>query len=123
MTTALAGRRVLVAEDEYFIAADLTRALAGAGAVVVGPVGRVDQALALIADAPVSAAVLDVDLGGESSFAIADRLAAARTPLLFVTGYDGWSLPEGYRGAPRLGKPFAMEAVLAEVAGLIGERP
>ncbi len=115
----LAGKRVLIVEDEYFIAADIGRALAGCEAVVLGPAGDIDKAMALLDAGPVDAAVLDVNLDGRRSFPIADRLAARSVPYLFVTGYDGWALPENHRGAPRLSKPFAMHAVLAEIDRLI----
>ena len=58
MTDALAGKRILLVEDEYFIASDLKRALQKAGAHVLGPVGVLDAGLAL-AEQPVDAAVLD----------------------------------------------------------------
>lgn len=119
----LQGKRILVVEDEYFIASDLKRAFQKAEAVVVGPVGDVGQALALVAEQAIDVAVLDVNLEGTNSYPIADRLSERAVPCLFLTGYDGWSLPEAYRDTPRLAKPFAMEAVLETVARLMNVPP
>lgn len=112
MSAGLSGKRILVIEDEYFIASDLKRALTAAGAEVAGPSGRVSEGLALSAGPHLDAALLDVNLEGEFSFAIADELAARGVPYVFVTGYDDWSLPEAYRAAPRVAKPFQLTVVL-----------
>lgn len=122
MSNGLAGKHVLVIEDEYFIAADLKRALAAAGAEVVGPSGDLAAGLALLDARPIDVAVLDVNLEGDFSYAIADALTARDVPFLFVTGYDGWALPEAYRDAPRIAKPFLLHAVVERVAELVEGR-
>jgi DNA-binding response OmpR family regulator len=122
MASALTGKRILVVEDEYFIASDLKRALAAANAIVVGPIGDVAKGLAIAAGEPLDAAVLDVNLEGAHSYSVADALAAREVPFLFVTGYDGWALPETYRQAPRVAKPFVMSAVIARVEALFREK-
>lgn len=121
MTDRLAGKRILVVEDEYFIAADLKRALADEGAVILGPVGQLDQGLAIAAAETIDAAILDMNLEGGNSCAIADRLTERGVPLMFVTGYDAWSMPAGQRDAPRVAKPFNIETVLTMVAGLASQ--
>ena len=118
MTGSLAGKRILVVEDEYFIAFDIKRALVKEGADVVGPVGDAAKGLALASDA-LDAAILDVNLEGTNSFPIADRLRVRRVPYMFLTGYDDWALPEIYRSAPRIAKPFPMRAVLDCIAHLV----
>lgn len=111
MTKTLTGRRILIVEDDYFIASDLKRMLTRAEAKVVGPVGDIAAGLALIEREPLDAAILDVNLDGVPSYPLADRLAAAGVPHAFVTGYDGWSLPDDYRETPRITKPFASGGV------------
>lgn len=120
MTAFLMGKRILVVEDEYFIASDLKRALQREGAVVVGPVGDLAKGLALAAGEGIDAAILDVNLAGAPSLAIADALAARAVPFMFLTGYDKWALPDAYQAVPRVGKPFSIRAVLACVERLIG---
>lgn len=118
MTARLDGRRILVVEDEYFIASDLRRALEERGAIVVGPTGRLDEALALAAQ-PLDAALLDLNLEGDYSYAIADRLAGVGVPYMFLTGYDRWVVPAAYRHVPHVAKPFPMEALMARIGGLV----
>ena len=115
----LDGRRILIVEDEYIIAMEVKRWLVAAGAEVVGPVPSVNRALDLIEDASLDAAVLDVNLEGTASYAIADRLAADGVPYMFVTGYDDWSMPEAYRAAPRVAKPFTAQAFIKTLNGLV----
>jgi DNA-binding response OmpR family regulator len=118
MGTSLQGKRILIVEDEYFIAAELRDALIDRGAAVLGPSGRLEEALAL-ADEPIDVALLDVNLGNANSFAVADRLAGRGVPILLVTGYDGWALPAAYRDLPRITKPFDQTAVADEIEQLM----
>jgi DNA-binding response OmpR family regulator len=122
MQGSLVGKHILVVEDEYYIASDLKRALTKHGAVVVGPVGDVNKGLALLDHQPLDAAVLDVNLEGSTSYPIADLLVEHSVPYLFLTGYDGWSLPEKYRASPRVAKPFTVAAVLSAVEQLFSAR-
>lgn len=123
MAGRLSGRRILVVEDEYFIATDIKKALVAEDAIVVGPVGQLDRALALMSRQPVDAAVLDVNLVKATTYAIADCLRASDTPWVFVTGYDGWSMPPEYRDTPRLAKPFTMRTVIDTVVDLVAGGP
>src|SRR3712207_9567412 len=87
-TGALALRRVLIVEDEYFLADDMAKALEQLGAHVVGPVPTTDKALALLADEPVDAAILDINPKGQMVFPVADALREEGVPLVFATGSD-----------------------------------
>ena len=122
----LQGRRVLVVEDEALIGMLLEDELLRAGAEVVGPAYSVTEALELIdqaaADGGLSAAVLDINLEGETVSPVADRLAALSVPFVFATGYG-----EGYnRGlhaaAPILAKPFDGNQVTDLVRDLTAAR-
>ena len=121
MTAPFSGKHILVVEDEYFIAADLRRALITAGATVVGPTGNLTEGLSLINDAPIDAALLDVNLEGDFSYPIADALAARGVPFLFLTGYDDWSLPEAYRSIQRIAKPFPIDTLMTAAGRLVEE--
>src|SRR3712207_8803154 len=70
----LTGRRILVVEDEYFIADDIARALTGLGAEIVGPAPDVESAAALLSQRPVDWAVLDINLQGEMVYPVAEAL-------------------------------------------------
>ncbi len=80
---------------------------------MVGPAARVGQALRLAAAEPLDAAVLDVDLQGETSFPVADALAARRVPFVFLTGRHEPAPPPALAAAPFLRKPCRPGAVLA----------
>ena len=120
----LSGKRILIVEDEYFIAADFKRAFQKEGATVLGPVAQADRGMALAASGDaLDAAVLDVNLEGSDTYSLADWLSERDVPHIFVTGYDGWSMPPAYRDLPRIAKPFAMNQVVDQVIDLIkGER-
>lgn len=122
MPTHLEGKQVLIVEDEYFLAADLARAFTQAGATVLGPCGHLDNAMELMTRETADAVVLDVNLDGAFTFDLADKLAAAAVPYVFVTGYDDWGRPPENQGAPRLGKPFAA-AQLVEIVERLCTRP
>lgn len=101
--------RILIVEDEYYLAADLAEALRERGGEVVGPVGTFEEAMAVIAEGGIDSAVLDMNLRGEMSFAVAETLDAAGIPYVIATGYSGQSLPEALRDKPRIEKPFRPE--------------
>ncbi|MEH3143886.1 MAG: response regulator [Methylobacterium frigidaeris] len=116
----LSGRRVLLVEDEYFLARELDRAFRAAGAVVLGPVPSIEAALDLLqGDAAPDAAVLDVNLGGELVLPVADVLAARGVPFLFTTGYDRTTLPARHLSVRRLEKPVEMSVTIEEVSRLL----
>jgi CheY-like chemotaxis protein len=103
----LNGRRILVVEDEYFVADDLVQALTRLGADVLGPVPTRDEALELLATAgPIDLAVLDINLEDEAVYPVADLLAIQGVPFLFATGYSQALVPAQYRHVPRWEKPF-----------------
>jgi DNA-binding response OmpR family regulator len=110
----LAGRRILVVEDEYFIADDLREALATAGAEVLGPMPSVAAAAAFIeTNEPIDLAILDINLQGEAVFPVADLLQARGVPFAFATGFDQWAIPDRFGGVPHLEKPQSSNKVLA----------
>ena len=114
----LSGRRVLVVEDEYLIAADLARRLVQRGAEVIGPAARLAEAEAAAESGRFDLAILDMNLGGQSTAPLARRLRADGTSLLFCSGYSAESLSfDGLDDVPRIGKPVtdvALDAALAQ---------
>jgi len=111
---------ILVVEDEWLIADMIEHALDDAGYRTLGPAATSQQALALIARQPCDAALLDLNLGGDKSFAVIDRLVALRTPHLLVTGYCATDLPERYRNMTLIPKPLAPEVMIAALNALLG---
>jgi len=103
---------VLIVEDDPIIAIDFEDRLLGFGVTSVRTVGSVAQALAAIAARAPDFALLDVELGREKSFAVAERLTAAQVPFVFVTGYGAeTSIPAAFKARPRLQKPCSSDAL------------
>lgn len=122
-TGLLRGQRVLVVEDEYLLAEELRRALAAAGAEVIGPVPRVGAALAVLDRGPApSLAVLDVNLQGEMVWPVAEALAARRIPFIFATGYEGEVIPPSHAHAPCTQKPVEMQQIMRMLARAARDR-
>jgi CheY-like chemotaxis protein len=125
VTGPLVGRRILLVEDEYLIAETMEEWLSQAGAVVVGPVPSVKQALVLIEGeaGALGGAVLDVNLGrGETAYPIADRLNELGVPYVFATGDVRIIDRPPHQGRPRLNKPVSRGALLRAVEKLLAAR-
>lgn len=107
-----AGRRILVVEDDYFIANAMARSLEARGATIIGPAPSIEQALALIAETDViTAAVLDIDLRGEMAYPVAEELRAREVPFIFTTGYDRLAVDPRFADVPRYEKPLDFDRV------------
>ncbi|MEA9481216.1 response regulator [Xanthomonas campestris] len=115
--SALRGVRVLVVENDDMNAMLLEMQLIQAGAVVVGPVGEVDDALQLIeADAP-DTAVLDYRLGnGQTSEPVARRLTERGIPFVLATGVASASIPHGFERGVILTKPYMSDELVDALA-------
>jgi CheY-like chemotaxis protein len=112
LTSTLNGLHVLVVEDDYMIATDLAVSLKDLGVSVLGPAGSVADALALLAaGSEPDAAVLDVNLGAEKVFPVADALQDKGVPFVFATGYDHWIIPKAYAHIQRFEKPINVRAL------------
>ena len=122
-SSVLDSRRILVVEDEPLVAMLEEDLLVEAGAQVVGPAPSVAQALALIGDGDLDAAVLDVNLGKETVFPVAERLAALGVPFVFVTGYGSQGLIPAFANRPVIQKPFKPNDFARDVAMALMRSP
>lgn len=112
----LRGCMILVVEDEYLLADDLSNELTDSQAVVVGPAATVEQGLALLEGAErIDGAVLDVNLRGEEVFPLADELLNRRVPFVFTTGYDASAIPERFGHVVRCEKPVRLCQVIEAI--------
>ena len=117
----LAGRRIVLVEDELLVAMELEEALRDLGCEVLGPAATVDEAvrLAQAETGRIDAAILDVNLAGRPSFPVADLLTGQGVPVVFATGYG--DLPDGRAAGASsvlLRKPLKrgeLEAVLSRM--------
>jgi DNA-binding response OmpR family regulator len=121
MPEALRSRRILLIEDEYFLADDLERALRAEGAEVIGPVSSVFEARSLIDDR-LDGAVLDIKLQDGEVYEIADELSRMLVPFAFATGYDAEIIPRRFQNTARVEKPFEAETAVEVIKGLLKGR-
>ena len=112
-------RRILVVEDDFLVATLLTEILKSVGWQVVGPVAHLAAALDAAAREGFDAAVLDVNLGRQTVYPVAEVLDARRVPFVFVTAHGREALPPLFCERPHLGKPFAPGELIGTVAGLV----
>lgn len=105
MMPGLQHLRVLVAEDEFYVANDIALWLERAGATIIGPTPTVQETLKSLSTADdIQVAILDINLNGELVFPVADELTRRAVPLIFFSGYDDVGLPERFGSAARLSK-------------------
>jgi CheY-like chemotaxis protein len=102
---------MLVVEDEALVAMALEDMLLHLGCTVIGPALRLKPALQLAAAEQLDGAVLDINLGDDRSFPVAEILGARSVPFLFASGYGGSGLEPPFAGSPVLAKPYCLDAL------------
>ncbi len=109
---SLQGCRILIAEDEYLLADELQQRLGDMGAIVLGPVGTVEDALETIAlERQIDGAILDINLGGKPIFRAAELLVERNTPFIFTTGYERSSIPGHFSQVICCQKPVVLHKI------------
>jgi CheY-like chemotaxis protein len=120
---ALKGHRILVAEDEVFVAMMMEDTIIDAGGMVLGPVVTVPDALGLLdaakADGGISAAVINLRLGQHATTRLADALTAQSVPFLYATGYNSHSDIDAHQKAMVLAKPYNPPDLLQALENLL----
>lgn len=120
-TADLSGRTAMIVEDQLLIAIDLQQILESAGMRVIDTVTSTREAFELLDGSHPDITILDVNLGNETSEAIAVRLSEAGTPFLFATGYgDDGAIPGAFAGVPIVRKPYERESILREIGQILG---
>jgi PAS domain S-box-containing protein len=100
------GNRLLLVEDEALTGMMMSDMLTELGFDVIGPFGRVADAMAAVRREHFHAAVLDVNLDGEAVYPVADAVVALGVPLVFVTGYSAEGIDSRFAKVPVLQKPI-----------------
>jgi PAS domain S-box-containing protein len=125
--TAGAGpnsKTLLIVEDELLVAMELANALRTDGWQIMGPAASVEEAFALLADGPMpDAAVLDINLNGQTVYPVADLLHTRGVPYLFCTGYETATGDDRYREKPIVRKPAHPAVLIGELRLLLGSFP
>lgn len=117
----LAGRRILLVEDDFGIAKSLAMLFRQYGAVIIGPAGTVEDAVALIeAESHIDGAVLDVNVREKLVWPVADALRKRHTRMVFVTGYDREFITPEFADVPCMLKPWSAEQLMKALSGASG---
>ena len=119
----LAGSRILVVEDEPLIAMLIEDILRERGCDVIGPASTVADGLRLATADRLDAALLDVNIGEETVYPVADALRRLDVPFVFVTGLPGDDLSEPYRVQPTIRKPIFRRDFAERVVEALAEGP
>ena len=115
----LVGSRILILEDDFYLASDAQAWLEKAGAEVLGPTGSTAEALDFVRNERIDGALVDINLGAGPSFEVSRALEEHGVPFAFVTGHDDEVIPADLNAAPCLQKPVKEQGVLAAVRGLL----
>jgi CheY-like chemotaxis protein len=115
--------RVLILEDEWLIALDMQEMLEGIGFQdIVGPAASVGMALDLLAREPVDIALLDLQVGKEKSYGVAEALRTRHIPFLFVTGNSREDLRADFRNEALLSKPVDVNLLVDQLNRLLQDQ-
>lgn len=118
---ALVSRRILVVEDEPLVSMMMKQALTELNAVVVGPYGSIAEAAAGIED-KLDAALLDINVGDELVYPVAESLLARGVPIIFVTGYQAGAIDARFEAAPILTKPVTREELAMVLSRVLSQQ-
>ena len=112
----LDGLRILVVEDDYFLAADAAMTIEAAGGKVVGPFATAEDARDALDANGADLAIIDINLGSGPAFDLARHLDMVGLPFLIATGYDQAVVPDDLKRVVRLEKPFRSDELISAAA-------
>lgn len=111
----LAGRHILVVEDEFILSVDICAQIEACGGVVIGPAATLNDGYALLQTQPQpDGGILNIRIGSDMVYPLADELLAAGIPIIFASSESKASIPDEYARVPLLSKPINMMHVAEE---------
>ncbi|WP_108485323.1 response regulator [Oceaniglobus ichthyenteri] len=116
------SHNILVVEDEWLIAIDMQMMIEDLGYRVVGPASNVAAAMNLIENHKIDAAFLDITLGPETSFTIAEKLDALAVPITFVSAYAKKEIPLQFRQFDLKSKPITLHVLARQLRKMLGKK-
>lgn len=109
----LAGRRILVVEDDFILAMALCTQIEAYGGVVLGPASTLKKGCLLFQAEPLpDACIFDIWLGEQTVYPLADSVMQAGVPLIFASSESRASIPETYAAIPLMAKPVSMTCLV-----------
>jgi CheY-like chemotaxis protein len=119
----LAGKRILIVEDEHLVAEYERTTLEGCGAIIAGRVANESAAFAALLHGGADVVALDWNLRGDRPLKLASYLASRSIPFVIVSGYARETLPPEVRSAPYVQKPFAQDELVRTLFIAISASP
>ncbi len=119
----LAGKHILVVEDEPIIALDLEAAVQDQQGIVIGPIGELTEAVRMAQTAQLDGAILDLRLRQQMARPVADALLARNIPFVYHSGQAHMTGPDDWPSAPAIIKPAAAEHVIKVLAAHMAKQP
>jgi uncharacterized protein YbcI len=111
----LTGLRVLIVEDVGMVAMALKSFLEELGCVVVGTKARLHETEEFVRNEILDGVLLDLNLGGQYSYPVADILRERKVPFIIMSGYDAGQLRPDLSSVPQMQKPFEREGLEAMI--------
>ncbi|MCA0199853.1 MAG: response regulator [Proteobacteria bacterium] len=125
--SCLAGLRILIVEDDALVALNLQEFVESLGCAVIGPTGRLAEALDVLDRVPIDGAMLDINLHGEMVYPLAERLAERQIPMMFCSGHAfTQAVPSKFRSYPQVAKPMVehtLRTAMTETFGFLTAAP
>lgn len=118
----LRGKRILVIEDEPLVSMDIETILSESGSEVVGPAGNIARARQMIETETFDGALVDANLGGHPVDELASALVSRNIPFMFLTGYGRESLPNAFRHASMIEKPYTREQLVSAMGKVLNPK-
>jgi two-component SAPR family response regulator len=113
----LGRRRILVVEDEYRLAADIVDQIEDHNGIVLGPVETLEQGLAALREEKPDACIVNINLGPDKVYELADLLIEQDVPFVFASSEARADIPDPFNGVPLHAKPLDM---IKAAVGLMG---
>lgn len=111
--------RILVVEDSPVVSLAFEVMLDHMGMEAVGPFGNMADALRAAENAPLDAAVVDLNIRGSKAYSLFHVLSRRSIPFLIASGYADWNMPDQWQDRPRLSKPFSDQQFQAKLNELL----
>ena len=112
-----AGKRILIVEDDWFLASDMVQQIEEVGGRILGPIADVETALQAADNEEFDAALLNMAIGKETSFPVADVLRRRQIPFAFASAYEVGAFPSRYADVPNISKPFELRIAARALFG------
>ena len=118
-----AGRpEILIVEDNFLTASEVSDIVRDCGYGVAGTVARVNRGLELLEQKPVDGAIIDINLDGATSFPLCAELDRRQVPYCFLTGYPSSIIPPDFSRNQLLTKPADRDQIRIALSNLLKER-